>query len=302
MGAASHEVTVRRHAFNSGRVFDQIAVIGVGLIGGSLSLAIKKQFPSVSITGVDTSSVLRAARRLKLIDRSAEDFRTAVATADLVILSTPVGSILSLLQKLAPLISSETIVMDTGSVKGPIVRAAGRLFRSGNFVGGHPMAGSEESGVTAARADLFDGAPFILCPSACTSPRVLRTVKRFLTALGAYPVVSDAEEHDELVGTLSHLPQLVAVGLANVAGRKARGEHFSGKGLRDMTRLAASPYRVWRDILALNRKNILEALGSLQRELKRYEQYLRKKDMEGIRQSFERANRFRESLEKKTRT
>jgi prephenate dehydrogenase len=277
--------------------FRRITIVGIGLIGGSLSLAIKKRFPPATVTGVDTPAVLRAAQRLKVIDRATTNVPRAVEDAELVVLAVPVGTILNLLMPVAQSCQSSVIVIDTGSVKDPIVRQAARLFPSGNFIGGHPMAGSEQSGVEAARADLFQGAAFVLCPPSRRSRSSTRKLERFIAALGAIPVVMDAKRHDRIVATLSHLPQLVAVGLANVAGQVG-GLRLSGGGLRDLTRLASSPFDLWKDILTSNTANVQEALRALQEELSGYEKLLQENDMGGMRRKFAMAKRIRAAIVK----
>ena len=275
-----------------------ITVIGVGLIGGSLSLAIKKRFAEVTITGVDKPTVLRKARRLVVIDRAEPSLHQAVANADLVVLATPVGEIMRLLPDVAKHCPPGTIVTDVGSVKEPIMRLAARYFRNGNFVGGHPLAGSERGGVEAAQSDLLENATYVLCPLPTTPRPSISKLRRFISYLGARPLISDAHSHDGTVATLSNLPQLLAVGIANVAGTKGRELKMSGGGLRDMTRLASSPFDVWEDILSYNRANIKKALRILQTELSAYEHFLRDGKMRGMKRKFARARRVRQIIKR----
>ncbi len=288
----------KRHTRTS--PFKHITIIGVGLIGGSLSLAIKKRFTRVTITGVDKPAVLRKAIRLGLIDRAEPVLRHAVANADLVVLAIPVGEIMRLLPDVAKHCPAGTIVTDVGSVKEPIMRLAARYFRNGNFVGGHPLAGSERGGVVAASGNLFEAATYVLCPSSNTPRALTNKLRRFVSSLGARPLISDARSHDVTVAILSHLPQLLAVGLANVAGTKGRELKMSGGGLRDMTRLASSPFDVWEDILSYNRANIKKVLRIFQLELSAYGRLVSDDSMKGMKRKFARAKRVRQIIMKRS--
>jgi prephenate dehydrogenase len=215
----------------------KITVFGVGLIGGSLSLALKRAFPEIEIAGVDRPDVLERARLLKIIDTAGAGSRDVV---DLVVLATPVGEILKLLDQFT---GNQVVVVDTGSTKLTICRKAERLGVP--FVGGHPMAGLELSGPEAANADLFRDAPFFLCPVKSTPHGSLERVEAMTKAIGAIPHVISPEDHDRLVAQISHLPQIVSSVLAE---QTAAHRELAGPGLRSMTRLAGSPFHIWRDI------------------------------------------------------
>jgi len=212
----------------------QVTIYGVGLIGGSLGLALKRAFPEIRISGVDNADVLERARHLKIIDG------TEPRSADLVILATPVGDILKLLDQFN---SQQTLVMDVGSTKVTICRKAERLGVP--FLGCHPMAGLELSGPEAANADLFRGAPFFLCSVKSTTGGALERVQSIAKAIGSIPHVISPEEHDRLVAQISHLPQIISTLLAE---QTAAHKELAGPGLRSMTRLAGSPLHIWRDI------------------------------------------------------
>jgi prephenate dehydrogenase len=281
--------------------FRNITILGVGVIGGSLGLAIKKHFPSAHVVGVDKRDVLKKALKKGAIDEAMMDVRKALSAADLVFLATPVSVIQTVLPEVAAFTSPGTVVTDVGSVKRTIMRSASRLFPYGNFVGGHPMAGVELSGVDAAHPLLFENAVYVLSPMKSNPPGIIRRFADFLKELGARVVVLDPKTHDEVASAVSHLPQLTAVALTNVAGK----EHRSGRrhlrlaagGFRDLTRIASSRPEMWKDILELNRDEIDKSLLLLIRELTRYRQYLRRstKDLAG---KFRSARRIRDGIPK----
>jgi prephenate dehydrogenase len=220
----------------------RITIFGVGLIGGSLGLAIKRAFPKTHIVGVDRPDVLQRARRLNIIDAPGSDF---TGSPDVVLLATPVGEILKLLDRFhgGPSTSNTPLVVDVGSTKVTICRAAERLGVP--FIGGHPMAGQEHSGPEAASAELFRNAPFFLCPVNSTPDGALDRFQELARAIGSIPNVISPEAHDRLVAQISHLPQIVSTLLAD---QTSAHREFAGPGLRSMTRLAGSPFHIWRDI------------------------------------------------------
>ncbi len=281
------------------RSFRNITIIGVGVIGGSLGLAIRKRFPSVHIVGVDKRDVLKKALKRGAIDEAATDLRRALSAADLVFLATPVSVIQNDLPKVAAFTSRRTLVTDVGSVKRSIMRSASKLFPHGNFVGGHPMAGVELSGIDAAHPLLFENAVYVLSPMKSNPAPVTRQLADFLKELGARVVLLDPKTHDEVASAVSHLPQLTAVALTNVAGREHRSARrhlrLAAGGFRDLTRIASSRPEIWKDILEFNRDEIDKSLVLLIRELERYRKYLRRrsKDLTG---RFRLARRIRDGI------
>jgi prephenate dehydrogenase len=244
--------------------FQHITIIGVGLMGGSLALAIKHRFPQVKITGIDQPRVLKRALERKAIDTGERNIETAVRSADLVVLATPVSAILKLLPRIAAVCPTNTIVTDTGSIKNIITVRAQRLFPHGNFIGGHPMTGAEFSGINAAHPLLFQNAMYILTPTDGTRKRELNRLAVFLNQLDARIITLDPEIHDKVTAAVSHLPQLAAVALMNTAGTRHSDSSahlaLAAGGFRDMTRIASSKFDMWRDILAGNKKEISSAL------------------------------------------
>ena len=277
-------------------VFERIAIVGLGLIGGSLALAARKAFPRALVIGVDRNAVLEKAMVRHAIDVAAEDLMIA-SEADLVVLAAPVGDNLHLLSRLGSVLDRPAVVTDVGSTKRAIMDAATQLPPNLVFVGGHPLAGSARSGIDHARADLFTDRPWLFTPGAGGDDAAIERLATFVTALGAVPKrLGSAAEHDHLVAFLSHLPQLAVSGLMDVIGEAvgSDGLSLSGRGLGDTTRLAASPAGIWRDICATNADEIASALDAYMAVL----QALRA-DLAGgevLQQVFERAAQWRAEM------
>ncbi len=276
-------------------IFDKIAVVGLGLIGGSIALAARQVWPSSLIIGVDRNEVLEAAVRRHAVDVGAEDLAIA-AEAGLVILAAPIAVNIRLLAELADAVPGPAIVTDVGSTKRAVVAAARALPGRFTFVGGHPLAGSERAGIEAARPDLFVGRRWLFTPDPPASSEALDKLFAVVSALGAQPQIVGADDHDRLLALTSHLPQLAAVALMDVVGRAGgeEGLEAAGPGLRDMTRLAASRADVWRDICATNADNITAALDAFIDTLGRLRGSLT--DAQVLEQLFASANAWREKL------
>jgi prephenate dehydrogenase len=277
----------------------RVAIIGVGLIGGSFGLALKSCGFAGSIAGVDQKGVLEAALRRGAIDEACAEIEPAVVGADLVLLATPILTTLDLLERVRRAAGPAAMVTDTGSTKFQICGHAATLFADGPwFVGGHPLAGRERHGIEAAEAALFAGASWALTPQRVTHLQTEpgRHLMECLKAIGASPVVMDAEAHDEIVSWTSHLPQLASTALAAAIEENLADPEdlrLSGSGLRDSTRLADSSYRVWRDICLTNGDNLDVALAALVQKLEHLRENLRTRDLE---EEFRRARGLRERL------
>lgn len=243
-----------------------VAIIGLGLVGGSLARALTRK--GYRVTGIDWPLVVRRALATRAISRGATRAEAAVRS-DVVVLAAPPATNLRLLRRLARVAPPELMLSDVSSVKGEIVREAARLGLRG-FVGGHPMAGTEKRGFAASTAGLFQGKSWWLVPS--RSARANRTLRALVRDAGARPASIDARSHDRVMAFLSHAPQVVAWALFETAQRDAvAGPHIrrAGPGFRDMTRLARSPRALWQDILAANRVEVRRALAALERSLER---------------------------------
>jgi prephenate dehydrogenase len=250
--------------------WDRVTVVGCGLVGASFALALKEAGACGRVAGWDADPrVLDAARRLGVIDETDEAFDGGgVSQSDLVYLATPVGRIIEFLRAGAPGVKPGAVVTDAGSTKVEVCRAARACTQKGwHFVGGHPVAGSHLRGPAHARAELFEGAPYVLTPPEDGSdPAALDALEATLGLLGARVRVMRAAEHDRALARLSHLPQLVSCALAAAVIEGTNEVELSalaGPGYRDMTRLAASPWGIWRDIFATNPKDVADALDSL---------------------------------------
>jgi prephenate dehydrogenase len=253
--------------------FEHIAIIGIGLIGGSFALALRESGFDGQITGWDRSENLAFAQKSAIIDGPEESFnRGEICQADLVYLAMPIGAIIDFLREHCHQFKAGALITDCGSTKRAICAAAAGLPENIDFIGGHPMAGSEKRGVEAARADLFQNANYFLVPRAGMEQARLLQFELLLREMGARPARISAPEHDEIVAMVSHLPQLTStamvVALANYwEGRQARGWQFGGAGFRDMSRLAGSSWTVWQDICASNRDWLTLALDELIKQL-----------------------------------
>lgn len=277
---------------------ERVTIIGVGLIGGSLGLALKNHGFGGVITGVGRRETMEKARAAGAIDDACQELEPAVRQADLVYLATPISAILDLLPRVRQAAPPHALVTDAGSTKAQIADRGAALF-SGNplFIGGHPLAGSEKRGVANASADLFRGACYVLTPARrehLDAP-VARAFRKWLDCFGARVVVMDAELHDEVVAWTSHLPQLVATALASTVLEKVAEDNLqlAAGGLRDTTRLAESPYSVWRDICLTNTENIEEALNALLQKLEHLRENLRSR---ALQQEFEAGKHLRDKL------
>lgn len=237
-----------------------VAVAGVGLIGGSFALALRAAGFSGRILGVDAPEVIAQARERGAIDAGV-DLADACAAADLVYLAAPIEDILNLLEPVDRAVQPGTLITDAGSTKTLIAARAAAVVRRGVFLGGHPMAGKETTGVAAAAAGLFQGRPYLLTAE---PPAEFAS---WLEKIGARVHVLDPADHDRLVAHTSHLPQILSTALALTIGRVPGSPVATGPAAREMTRLAASPFSVWHDILRTNAPNIRAALAALRAEL-----------------------------------
>lgn len=279
--------------------FPRIAVLGTGLIGGSFALAVRKSFPGVTVVGFDRPETAAKARAGGAVTETAPDLASAVRDADLVYVALPIAATMEALPAIAAAAAPNALVTDAGSTKSVICRAAQQHFKTGaRFLGGHPMAGKEHSGIDYANAELFREAPYAIIATeseAAADPRI-KSFAGLISLTGGKPVYTDADTHDWAVGIVSHLPQLVAVALAHVVqdetdqdetGETGMPLSLAGQGLRDTLRLAASPYNVWRDVLLTNTDNISRALDRLSQAIDYLRTQLSSKEIE---QEFRTAN------------
>jgi prephenate dehydrogenase len=276
----------------------QITIVGTGLIGGSLGFALKQAGFAGTIVGCDKRAVLEIAQARGAIDRGEADLERAIVDSDVIVLATPVGCILTQLETIATLADSASLITDCGSTKQRVVARASELFgpdSSRRFLPGHPMAGKEFSGIENADGGLFHDAVWLITPTD-TSQHHSRLQQEYLALLrwiGARIITLDPERHDRLAAWISHLPQMMATALA-CALREELGDdeavsQIGGRALREMTRIAHSPYSMWRDIAMTNTDNIEDALLHYEQQLAHLRENLRSPE---LRKMFEEANQF----------
>jgi len=284
--------------------FKQVTIIGVGLIGGSLGMILKREGLADSVVGVGRRiENLKTAVELGAIDRYVSDAKDGVRDADLVILATPVDTYERHVKEWGSCLKPDAIVSDVGSVKGALVEQTEKLLPNGSrFVGAHPIAGKEKTGVAAGSATLFKGARCILTPTKRTDPQALHTIRTLWEAAGATVLTMDPMLHDKVLGAVSHLPHIAAFALINALTEVQQTTKeldllaYSGGGLRDTTRIAASSPEMWRDIFLWNRDNLVTQIEVYERHLQQLKRLIQSGDGPAIEQELERAKRVREQL------
>ena len=254
--------------------FKNIAIIGVGLIGGSLGLSIKRKFKHVHVMGVSSPATLKEALESGVIDQgfTYDQMVDSLKTADLVILCTPISHILQILPEVIKNAKSGALITDAGSTKQQIVAIADAHARKDvYFLGGHPMAGNEGRGVQWADPLLFENAVYVLTPSQSIPDKLFKSMVLLIETIGAKALTLPPDLHDQVAAAISHLPQIVAVALMNVLIEKQESSslflRLAAGGFRDMTRIASSPFHVWKDIIHTNQDNIRNAIENLIDEL-----------------------------------
>jgi len=281
--------------------FKQVTIIGTGLIGGSLGLALKKRRLAGRVVGCDRAPVLKRAKDCGAIEAGTTHPADAVRGSDLVVLATPVIAILDLIGRLGPALLSKTLVTDVGSTKAEIVQRAAKSFgrNAGHrFLAGHPMAGKEQAGVEFADADLFEGAAWLFTPLPGQNVHAGRCGEFIHCAekMGAKIAVVDPADHDRFCAWISHVPQMISTALAAALvdefGPDAPVLDIGGRALAEMTRISGSPYSMWRDIAITNRKNLGDALQKLEQRLAHIRENL---DSRELAAEFESAHQLRKS-------
>jgi prephenate dehydrogenase len=277
-------------------MFERLAIVGFGLMGGSAALAVRGRWPGCRIVAVDRQPVVAAALARGAADAGGEDVSLA-ADADLVLLAAPVLQNIALLDRLAACVGRHAIVSDVGSTKVAIVEAARHVRPPMRFIGGHPLAGASSAGIESARPDMFDERPWILTPDEHAEPADVARLESFVAALGAAPRTMGPVEHDRLMAYLSHLPQIAVSSLMQVVGDHAgrEGLQLAGSGLRDTTRLASSPATTWRDVAATNADAVALAIDDLTAALQRIKVDLR--SGQELQRVFDAAKHWKQTLD-----
>lgn len=279
--------------------FDKVAILGVGLIGASVGLALKKYGCAGKIMGYGrTKENLARAREKSIIDSFYLNPAEACDQADLIVFATPVGVFTEIAGEIAPVLKEGTLVTDVGSVKGNLVRDMERLLSPrGSFIGAHPIAGSDRSGIDSASAALFDKALCIVTPTPTTDKTALDKVISLWRSFGSMVTLIDPLEHDKIYGAVSHLPHLLAYELMNTVAEIDKSYlFFSGQGFKDTTRIAGSQPELWRDICIFNRDNIRAYVEIFKNNLDRVSLYLKNDDGEALLRNFRDAQALRERI------
>lgn len=285
---------------NSDLFFNRVAVLGVGLIGASFALALREKNLCGSICGYGRSEGnLVAARERGIIDDYRINAKEACRDADLVLLSTPVGVFRPLAAAIRDTLKPGALVMDIGSVKGLLVRELEALMpKEVRYIGCHPIAGSDKSGIDEARPDLFRGARCIITPTDKSDVSALEKAEALWKILGARTETMDASRHDEIYAAVSHLPHIAAYALVNTVGNAGSEQiKYAGPGFRDTTRIAMSSPELWKDISLGNRGNLIRLIDLLRDDLETIKRHIEAGDAEGLEEEFSRARDLRKKIE-----
>jgi prephenate dehydrogenase len=276
-------------------MLNKLVIIGVGLIGGSFALALRKAGLVTHITGLGRSKEnLQRALELGIVDETTDNYAHALEKADLVLLAVPVGQTAGILERINPYLESQTIISDVGSTKQNVIAAARSSIPGHfkNFVPAHPIAGAELSGANAANADLFRDKNLILTPSDETDNDALESIKKLWQECGAHVSLMQPYQHDEILAMMSHLPHILAFTLMNHILSTCTKEdpdillNFAGGGFRDFTRIAGSSPEMWKDICLANRELLLKQINIYRNELTRMHEMLEDNDGAALEKSF----------------
>ena len=280
-----------------------VVIIGLGLIGGSIALSVKKEHPEAVIHGFDLNrKQVQLAKALKVIDEEITDFKVVAESADLIIIGVPVQATANVMKNLASFsLKKSVLITDVGSTKAKIMEEAGKYFGTKyTFIGGHPMAGSHKSGVAAAKAHLFENAFYMLTPAQHTGAKEVAELKMWLKGTKAKFIEVDAHEHDVMTGVISHLPHIMAASIVKQA-EHAEQEHaliarLAAGGFRDTTRIASSNPQMWKDILVQNDSVLIDLLDGWIKEMMEVRDWIAFKDEERLLSFFQSAKDFRDEM------
>jgi prephenate dehydrogenase len=283
--------------------FKQMTILGVGLIGASLAQSCRQRKVAKKIIGFGRNAGnLKKAQERNVIDSGSTDLKTAVEGSDLIVLCTPVGVLVERIREMIPFLQSGCIITDAGSVKGPLVEEIDALMPDSiYYVGAHPIAGGEQSGLEAASVDLLTSAKCIITPTASTQAEALQRVTEFWTEVGMQILTMDAYEHDTVFGALSHLPHVVAYALMNTVANVKTATYgdilsMSGGGLKDITRIASSDPVMWRDICLKNKLPIVKLIDQFQNSLENIKTLIEQDQADALQETFADANGHRGKL------
>ena len=282
----------------------KIAVIGLGLIGGSLALSLKNTGENFIITGYDVEGeAMNIAKYRNIIDIIAKDYKEATSDADLIIIATPISKIVEVAEHIKDYLKKGVIITDVGSAKEKIVKRVGEILPDGVFfIGGHPMAGSENEGILSATPELFRNTFYILTPTDTTISEPLVMLHSLFTKIGAKVISMDPKEHDENVALISHLPHILSTNLVDMIDDKQKKMKNLFKlcagGFRDMTRIAAANTKMWLDISLENKDEVIKSIDNYIKYLSKFKINLQKNDAELIKNHYLKAQKARINLPK----
>ncbi len=283
-------------------LFNNVTIIGVGLIGGSLARVLKTKNLAGSITGAGRKrETLELALKLGVIDHMGNGSAHAVEDADLVVLATPVGSFESIIKELGPHLKKGAVLTDVGSVKGSLIKMIEKNIPAGvHYVPGHPIAGREKSGVAESTETLFQGRRCILTPTGSTDKKALESVRTMWAAAGAEVIMMEADMHDKVFAAVSHLPHIAAFAMMSAVAELSTGTEdyvqFSGAGFRDFTRIAASSPEMWRDICLMNRDSLIPMIDRYLFSLNRFKREISAGDEKRLEKHLEESSDARKRL------
>ncbi|MFH1458656.1 MAG: prephenate dehydrogenase [Candidatus Omnitrophota bacterium] len=276
------------------RLFNKVAIVGTGLIGGSIALAIRNKHLANEVIGVSRRNKnIRHAKKIGAIDRGSRDLNI-IRDADLIILATPVEVIIRQARKISKIVRKDCLITDVGSTKVKIVKTLSRIFPG--FIGSHPLAGSERTSIVQAHQHMFEKSLCILTPTARTSSSALNKIKILWQRLGARTVLMTADNHDRILSFISHLPHVAAFSLMGIIPKEYL--RFAASGLKDTTRIACSDSELWAQVLLSNRRNMLESIQSFEVQLSRIKSAIRNKNKKSLKIILEKARKRRSILER----
>lgn len=266
------------------KIFKNISICGLGLIGSSLGMCIRERNLADYVVGiVRRKEMIKKCEKMGVVDFATESLSEGVRDADLFIVCTPVGSIVEVIRNSLPYLKEGCLITDVGSTKKEIVFKTEKILKKDiYFIGGHPITGSEKSGMEFANSSIFENSYYILTPYKKYRKNLLLKLKKFIRCLGAKPVIISPSEHDFFLSFTSHLPHILAFCLVNTLDRKKNWEKFIGNSFRDFTRVAGSSPVIWQDIFLTNRKELLKAIEKFKKNLEIFEFYLKENNKEEI--------------------
>jgi prephenate dehydrogenase len=279
--------------------FNRVTILGVGLIGASFAQAMKNNRLCGLIMGSGRNEEnLKKAKERSIIDAFSLDPAEACRDADLILLSSPVGSFIGILEKSVSSFKKGAIIIDAGSIKGKLVYEIEAMMPEGvHYIGAHPVAGSDRSGIDFSNAKLFEAAKCIITPTSRADPGALKAVTALWESLGSNVIAMGPEMHDRIYAAVSHLPHMIAYAMVNtVADVDVSYLEYCGQGFKDSTRIACSSHELWRDICLLNRENLIEMISVFQKNLDSLSRYLGASDSDSLEREFMKARTLRESL------